>query len=136
VGINLICCWIHGYAVSVDHEFSVVQSVKNSGITDKGAIYPFGKLNVRTGPPLAYILIFSIFLDFSRLLFFLHFLRFFVFSGSVDIHIIQIHYHIVTYFLSIGKWPLLFPAGPLQLRFASVAQTSSYATVLEFDPLL
>jgi len=44
-----------------------------SGVTDQGArerAAPLGKPNVKTGPPLADILVFSILLSFIRLFFF------------------------------------------------------------------
>ena len=60
-----------------------------------------GKLNVKTGPPLADITIFSNILVFTGL-FFCVFRTVFVFLASVDIHDIQIHYHFLTFFLSVG----------------------------------
>ena len=66
---------------------------------------PPGKLNVETGLPLADILIFSILLVFGRLLSICVFRGVFVCLASIDIHDIQVHDHVLTFFLSIGWWP-------------------------------
>ena len=71
-----------------------------SGITDgragRRAATP-GKLNVKTGPPLAEILVFSSLLVFNRL-FFCIFWGVFVFVAGIDTHNIQIHYYFLTFF--------------------------------------
>jgi len=70
----------------------------NSGVIDGGSGPPPGKLNVKTGPPLARLLIFTILLVFSSLLFFAFFRVFSFFLVSIDIHDIRINYHFITYF--------------------------------------
>jgi len=66
----------------------------HSGVTDggRGASRHSGKLSVKTGPPVADFLIFSILLVFSRLFY----------LASIDIHNIRIHYNFLTFFLSVG----------------------------------
>jgi len=64
---NFMLCLLFGPADSVFNVF-----FNASGITDggqRGGSSP-GKLNVKTGPPLSFYFGFSIFLVFSRLLFF------------------------------------------------------------------
>jgi len=57
---------------------------KTCGVTDgQGASCPPGRLNVKTGPSLAYILIFSILVVSSRLLLFWGFSECFSFSNLV-----------------------------------------------------
>jgi len=78
---------------------------KSSGVTDVGqgrAATP-GKLNVKTGPPLADILICSILSLFSI------FLRFsvFCFLASIDFHDLRIHYHFLTFFSQCWLVPSL-----------------------------
>jgi len=61
------------------------------GVRERAA--PTGKLNVKTGPPLAEIFIFIIILVFSWLLFFFSiFQGVFIFLTSLNIHDIWIHY--------------------------------------------
>jgi len=60
-------------------------NAESNGVTDggkRGESPPRGKINAKTGPPIADILIFSILLVFSRLLFFLRFLGIFGFFYS------------------------------------------------------
>jgi len=75
-----------------------------SGVTNRGGEPPPGKLNVKTGPPLADIVIFDILLFFSRL-FFCVFSGCFCFLAGIDIHDIRIHKHFIAFFLSVGYWP-------------------------------
>jgi len=74
-----------------------------SGVTgrEQGVSFFPDKVNVKTGPPVADILIFSVLLVFSWLLF-LACLGCCHFLASTDIYNIQIHYHFLTFFLSIG----------------------------------
>jgi len=73
--------------------------VRGSSVSDggRGASRPPGKVNVDTGPPLADILIYSILLVFSRLLFFAFF-GCFRFLASIGIHDVLIHYYFLSFF--------------------------------------
>jgi len=83
----------------------VISSGANAGGGVRTA--PHGKLNVKTGPHLAYnkiyILVFTILLIFSRLFFYCVFRCVFpVISGfSMDAHI-RIHCHFSTHVLNVG----------------------------------
>jgi len=97
--------------LSLCQENNLSKQWRNWGAEGRAA--PPGKLNVKSGPPLPNILIFSNLLVFSRLLLFLRFSGCFrCFLGSIEIHDIRIHYHFLIFFLRIGY------SGPLQLRFA------------------
>jgi len=64
--------------------------------------HPPGKLNVKTGPPLAEILIFIVLLFFSWLLFFTFFGVFSLYLASLDIHDNPGSLSFCNFFLSVG----------------------------------
>ena len=110
-----------------------MESLTTSGVLKggKGASRPPGKLNAKTGPPLADILIFIVLLFFRWFLFFCVFWDFFVFPASSDIRDIPGSLSFLHFFSEC--WlvaPLQGPMSPLQLSCAPLAQTSSYATAL------
>ena len=88
----------------------------------KGANIPFAKLNVKTRPRLAYILIFSIPLVYSRLLCFLRYRKFLerfpvILGFSTEIHIwIRMHFH-STFSEHWQVGSLRWSVGLLQLHF-------------------
>ena len=88
-------------------------TVSSNGVTDGGAggEPPTWKAKCQNWAPLAEILVFSILLIFSRLLFSCFFWGVFVFLASIDIHDIRIHYYVLTFFSVLAN-------GPCQLRFA------------------
>jgi len=61
-----------------------------------------GKLNVKSGTSLADILIFYIFCCSVRCSFFFIFQDVFDFLASIDIHGVRIHYHFLSFILSVG----------------------------------
>jgi len=84
---------------------------------------------LKPGPHLAYILIFSIHLVFSRLLF-LALSRCFRVLASKDIYI-RIHHHFLTFFWVFASGPPTMASGPPSAKFCPLAQTSCYATAYE-----
>jgi len=88
----------------------------SSGGTDESEPTPPGKLDVRTGPSLPDILIFSILLPFNKLTF-LRFSGLRLFLASLDLHDIRINYHFLTFFPSVSA-PHGSQWAPFQLSFA------------------
>ena len=88
-----------------------------------GASRAPGKLNVKTRPPLAYILIFSIVYVFCGWLFLCVFRDVFVFLASAGMHIIRIHYNFLTFFRVFANVPPTVANVPPS---AKLTQTSSY----------
>ena len=96
----------------------------------KGRSAPPGKLNVKTGSPLAEILMFIILLAFSWLLFFCIFRDVFVFLASLDIHDIQLHYRFLTFLWVLASDPLTVANGLPSAKFCPPPLTQPLATPL------
>ena len=98
----------------------------------KGTSCPPGKLNVKTGPPIADTLMFIILLVFSRFLFSLRFSGCFRFLASIDIHNIQIHCHFLTFFSECWQVASLqWPVAPFSWILPLLAQTSVVTPLLD-----
>jgi len=124
-----ICCFCKSWPVAAKRTHDPTNGYRPWGNWrgDKGASFPAGKLMVKSGPPLADKLIFSI-LWFSVGCFFA-FSVFFRFLANVDIPHIRIHNHFLTFFVSVSQWlPYGGQWAPFSKVFPPLAQTSIYAT--------
>ena len=83
-----------------------------------GQAAPPGKLNVKTVSPLDDILIFSIHLVFSRLIFFAFFGVLWLLA-TIDIHYIRIQYHFLTIFWVLASCHYAVTSGPPSVKFRS-----------------